>query len=53
MLLAHKDWGCAGDCDCESVRAKELLKELAKALLLALAMWLGFVSVLVLLSTWV
>jgi hypothetical protein len=28
-------------------------KELAKALLLALAIWLGFVSVLVLLSTWV
>jgi hypothetical protein len=35
------------------VRAKEWLKELAKALLLALAIWLGFVSVLVLLSTWI
>ena len=30
-----------------------MLKELAKALLLALAIWLGFASVLVLLSTWV
>jgi hypothetical protein len=35
------------------VRVKELLKELAKALLLALAIWLGFASVLVLLSTWI